>query len=76
MAKDLTVKDVINTMTQAQKNTLCFHMERALNGKAKCNLPYASIGSFDDNQKKVFYYLIGCALEKELDSIEIIKGDN
>lgn len=74
--KDLTVKDVINTMTQAQKNTLYFHMEMALEGKAKLNAPYASINSFDDNQKKVFYYLVGCALEKELNSIEIVKGDN
>lgn len=76
MAKDPTVKDVINTMTQAQKNTLYFHMEMALNGRAKYHPPYAGVITFNDDQKKVFYYLVGCALEKELDSIEIIKGDN
>lgn len=79
MSKELTVRDVINTMTQAQKNTLCLYVGAAIRGdKTKVKPPYAAIDSFDENQKKVFYYLIGCAMEKELDSgtLEIIKGDN
>lgn len=78
MAKELTVKDILNTMTQAQKNTLYLYIGAALRDKTKVKPPYAAIESFDENQKKVFYYLIGCALEKELDlgTLEIIKGDN
>ena len=78
MGKDLTVKEVLDTMTPAQKNTLYFHVGMALNEKIKYNPPYADIESFNEDQKKVFYYLIGCALEKDLDSetLEIIKGDN
>lgn len=73
-----TVRDVLDTMTQAQKNTLCLYIGAALKDKTKVKPPYAAIESFDDNQKKVFYYLVGCALEKELDlgTLEIIKGDN
>lgn len=78
MAKDLTVKDIIDTMTQEQKNTLYYYVGIALKEKIKIKFPCASIESFDDNQKKVFYYLVGCAFEKELDldTLEIIKGDN
>ena len=61
---DPTVRDVINTMTQAQKNTLCLYIGAALRDKTKVKPPYASIESFDEKQKKVFYYLVGCALEK------------
>lgn len=73
-----TVRDVLDTMTQEQKNTLCYYIGMALKEKIKIKYPCASIESFDDNQKKVFYYLVGCALEKELDlgTLEIIKGDN
>lgn len=73
-----TVRDVLDTMTQEQKNTLYYYMSMALKGKVKIKSPCASIESFDDNQQKVFYYLVGCALEKELDSdiLEIVKGDN
>ena len=78
MSRELTVGDIINTMTQAQKNTLCLYVGAALKDKTKVKPPYAAIESFDENQKKVFYYLIGCALEKEidLDTLEIVKGDN
>lgn len=78
MAKDPTVEDIINTMTQEQKNTLYYYMKKALREKTRWNPPYAAIESFDENQQKVFYYLIGCALEKnfENDVLEIIKGDN
>lgn len=79
MTKELTVGDIINTMTQKQKkNTLYYYVGMALHEKVKFKYPCAAIESFDDNQKKVFYYLIGCALEKEFDSetLEIIKGDN
>lgn len=74
---NLTVGDIINTMTQAQKNTLYLYIGMALRDKTKVKPPYAAIESFDENQKKVFYYLVGCALEKELDlgTLEIIKGD-
>lgn len=78
MAKDLTVKDILDTMTQEQKNTLYYYIGIALKEKAKFKYPCAGIESFDGNQKKVFYYLVGCALEKELDldTLEIVKGDN
>lgn len=78
MARELTVKDILDTMTQAQKNTLYYYVGKALEEKVKIKSPCAAIESFDENQKKVFYYLIGCALEKELDSetLEIVKGDN
>lgn len=78
MAKDLTVKEVLDTMTQEQKNTLYYYVGMALKEKVKIKSPCADIESFDDNQQKVFYYLVGCALEKELDSdtLEIVKGDN
>ena len=76
MARDLTVRDIINTMTQEQKNTLYYYVGIALEEKVKFKYPCAAIESFDDNQKKVFYYLVGCALEKEFNSIEIVKGDN
>lgn len=77
MGRELTVRDILNTMTQAQKNTLYLYVGRALRDKTKVKPPYATIESFDENQKKVFYYLVGCALEKELDlgTLEIIKGD-
>lgn len=77
MSRELTVKDVIDTMTQEQKNTLYYYyVGIALEEKVKFKYPCAAIESFDDNQKKVFYYLVGCALEKEFNSIEIVKGDN
>ena len=78
MAKELTVKDILDTMTQEQKNTLYYYVGIALKEKVKFKYPCAGIESFDKNQKKVFYYLVGCALEKELDSeiLEIVKGDN
>ena len=77
MGKDLTVKDVLDTMTQEQKSTLCFYMRMALNEKTKYNPPYADIESFNEDQKKVFYYLVGCALEKSTDLgiLEIVKGE-
>ena len=77
MGKELTVRDILNTMTQEQKNTLYYYMKKALKEKTRWNPPYASIESFDENQKKVFYYLVGCALEKGFndDVLEIIKGD-
>ena len=78
MAKELTVKDILDTMTQEQKNTLYYYIGKALRERVMIKSPCAAIDSFDDNQKKVFYYLIGCALEKELDlgTLEIVKGDN
>ncbi len=78
MARELTVRDIINTMTQAQKNTLYYYVGMALKEKVKYKPPHVAIESFDENQKKVFYYLIGCALEKEIDlgTLEIVKGDN
>ena len=78
MARELTVKDILDTMTQAQKNTLYYYVGTALKEKVKFKYPCAAIESFDENQKKVFYYLIGCALEEELDleTLEIVKGDN
>lgn len=78
MARELTVKDILDTMTQEQKNTLYYYVGMALKEKVKIKTPCAAIESFDENQKKVFYYLVGCALEKELDSdtLEIVKGDN
>lgn len=60
----LTVGDVIETMSDAQKNTLYFYINAALKGKEKTKPPYAAIESFDENQKKVLYYLIGIALDK------------
>lgn len=78
--EELTVRDVINTMTQAQKNTLYLYVGNTIWGdKTKVNPPYAAIDSFDENQKKVFYYLIACASKKELDSDTlktIMEGDN
>ena len=79
MDKDLTVRDVINTMTREQKNTLYYYVGRALKEKVKYNPPYADIKSFNKDQEKVFYYLVGCALEKEFENdvlLEIVKGDN
>ena len=78
MARELTVKDILDTMTQEQKNTLYYYVGMALEEKVKFKYPCAAIESFDNNQKKVFYYLIGCALEKELDldTLEIVTGDN
>lgn len=78
MGNDPTVEDIINTMTQEQKNTLYYYVGMALKEKTKFKYPCAGIESFDDNQKKVFYYLVGCALEEELKDnvLEIIKGDN
>ena len=78
MARELTIKDILDTMTQAQKNTVYFYVGMALKEKVKYNPPHADIESFNDIQQKVFYYLVGCALEKELDlgTLEIIKGDN
>lgn len=75
MAKELTVRDVINTMTDAQKNTLYLYIGAAIREKVKIKPPYATIESFDENQRKVFYYLIGVALDKfyESDVLEIIK---
>ena len=79
MDKDLTVKDILDTMTQAQKNTLRLYIGAALRDKTKVKPPYAAIDSFDENQKKVFYYLIGCALERSQslnEVLELVKGDN
>ena len=64
MNDDLTVGDVINTMSDEQKNTLCFYISAALEGKEMSKPPYAAIESFDENQKKVFHYLVGIALNK------------
>jgi hypothetical protein len=78
MARELTVKDILDTMTQAQKNTLYYYVGKALMEKVKIKSPCAAIESFDENQKKVFYYLVGCALDENLknDTLEIVKGDN
>ena len=78
MTKDLTVKDVIDTMSDAQKSTLYFYVGAALKGKEMTKPPYAAIESFDENQRKVFYYLIGVALDKfyKSDVLEIIKENN
>lgn len=78
MGRELTVGDIINTMTQEQKNTLYYYVGMVLRERIKITSPCAAIESFDENQKKVFYYLIGCALEKEIDlgTLEIVKGDN
>lgn len=64
MNDDLTVGDVIDTMSDEQKNTLYFYISAALKGKGIAKHPCAAIESFDENQKKVFYYLIGIALDK------------
>jgi hypothetical protein len=73
--KELTVRDVINTMTDAQKNTLYFYIGTAIREKVKIKPPYAAIESFNEDQRKVFYYLIGVALDKfyESDVLEIVK---
>lgn len=78
MARELTVKDILDTMTPEQLSTLYYYIGMALKEKVKIKSPCASIESFDNNQQKVFYYLIGCALEKELDldTLEIVKGGN
>ena len=78
MARELTVKDILDTMTQEQKNTLYYYVGMALEERVKFKYPCAAIESFDENQKKVFYYLVGCALNENLknDTLEIIKGDN
>lgn len=75
MSNDLTVKDVINTMSDAQKNTLYLYISAAIKEKVITKPPYAAIESFDENQRKVFYYLIGVALDKfyESDVLEIVK---
>ena len=75
MAKELTVKDVINTMTDAQKNTLYLYIGAAIREKVKTKPPYAAIESFNEDQRKVFYYLSGVALDKfyESDILEIVK---
>lgn len=75
MAKELTVRDVINTMTDAQKNTLYFYIGAAIREKVKIKPPYAAIESFNEDQKKVCYYLIGVALDKfyKSDVLEIVK---
>lgn len=77
MTKELSVKDVINTMTTAQKNTLCLYVVAALKEKVKTKPPYATIESFNEDQRKVFYYLIGVAfvLDRSCksDILEIIK---
>jgi len=75
----LTVKDVIDTMTDAQKNTLYFYVTAALKEKIKVEPPYAAIESFNENQKKVLYYLIGVAIDescKSDDILEIVKKEN
>lgn len=75
--EELTVRDVINTMTQAQKNTLYLYVGNTIWGdKTKVKPPYAAIDSFDENQKKVFYYLIACASERERDWFRYIKNNN
>ena len=78
MNDDLTVKDVIDTMTDVQKNTLYLYIGAALEGKEITKPPYAAIESFDEKQLKVFYYLIGVALDKfyESDVLEIIKEES
>ena len=75
MVEELTVKDIIDTMTTAQKNTLCLYVGATIKEKVKAKPPYAAIESFNENQRKVFYYLIGVALDKscESDILEIIK---
>lgn len=78
MDEELTVKDVINTMTTEQKNTLYFYIACCLKEKIKVKPPYAAIESFDENQLKVFYYLIGAALDKawETEILEIVKEES
>jgi len=77
MDKELTVKDVIDTMTTEQKNTLYFYIGLVLKEKIKVKPPYAAIESFNENQRKVFYYLIGAALDKayKTEILEIVKEE-
>lgn len=72
-----TVRDVINTMTQEQKNTLYYHIGMALKETIKIESPCAAIETFNEEQQKVFYYLVGTALEEQdMSILEIVKGDN
>lgn len=75
MDEDLTVGEVIDTMTTAQKNTLYFYVGVILKGKVVTKPPYAAIESFNENQRKVLYYLINCALDEsnKPDVLEIVK---
>lgn len=76
MNNDLTVKDVIDTMSGEQKNTLYFYINAALKGKEITKPPYAAIESFDENQKKVFYYLVGTALDESHFNKEEVSDGN
>lgn len=72
--KDLTVEEVIATMTDKQKNTLYLYVGNALKTKQRTKPPYAGLETFDENQTKVFYYLVGLALEtRDEDILEIVK---
>ena len=71
--EELTVADVINTMTKEQKYTLRFYIGQASREKIK-NIPKcADIESFDENQLKVFYYLVGAAIEKTVNKDDILE---
>ena len=64
-------------MTEAQKNTLYYYIGKALSEKVEIQSPLASIKSFNDEQQKVLYYLVGTALvEHDMSILEIVKGDN
>ena len=69
----LTVADVINTITKEQKNTLYFYVGLALREKIKRVPKGAAIESFDENQLKVFYYLIGAAMENTVNKDDILE---
>jgi hypothetical protein len=77
MSKELTVGDVLKTMTDEQKNVLYYYICSALKKKVKITSRFVSLDTFNDDQKRVFYYLIGRALDEPDDKIlEIVKRGN
>lgn len=69
MPKETTVGDVLNTMLEEQKTILYAAMGYAIKGEEippRVRLKILDlIDGMNDNQKKVFYYLLSKALDKK-----------
>ncbi len=68
MPEETTVGDVLNTMIEEQRTVLCSAMGYAITGfeiplRLKLKIQDL-IDGMNENQKKVFYYLVSIALDK------------